>query len=138
MRRSHVEFLKRVTFTNRPSITVTVNVFCAHGLLANFGQNTFFPQMIMYLLPKAYSPAKLSDTMGRSMYCKEYISLYVHIIVCTGVPKNALSECCWSHGALAQSQVAGTPCVWKSIFWSFLTETKRDQAFPIHVHHGKI
>ena len=74
MRRSHVEFLKRVTFTNRPSITVTVNVFCAHGLLANFGQNTFFPQMIMYLLPKAYSPAKLSDTMGRSMYCKEYMS----------------------------------------------------------------
>ena len=87
MRRSHVEFLKRVTFTNRPSITVTVNVFCAHGLLANFGQNTFFPQMIMYLLPKAYSPAKLSDTMGRSMYCKEYLSLYVHIIVYTGVPK---------------------------------------------------
>ena len=30
-----------------------------------------------------------------------------------GVPKNALSECCWSQGALAQSQVAGTPCVWK-------------------------
>ena len=30
-----------------------------------------------------------------------------------GVPKNAHSECCWSHSALAQSQVAGTPCVWK-------------------------
>ena len=28
-----------------------------------------------------------------------------------GVPKNALSECCWSHShsALAQSQVAGIP-----------------------------
>ena len=42
--------------------------------------------------------------------------------------KNALSECCWSHSALAQSQVAGTPCVWKSICWSFLTKTKPDQA----------
>ena len=51
--------------------------------------------------------------------------------------KNALSECCWSHSALAQSQVAGTPCVWKLIFWSFLTKTKPDQAFPSHVH-GKI
>ena len=51
--------------------------------------------------------------------------------------KNALLECCWSHSALAQSQVAGTPCVWKLIFWSFLTKTKPDQAFPSHVH-GKI
>ena len=44
-----------------------------------------------------------------------------------GVPKNTLSECCWSHSALAQSQVAGTPCVWKLIFWSFLTKTKPSQ-----------
>ena len=29
-----------------------------------------------------------------------------------GVPKNALSEC---HSVLAQSQVTGTPCVWKLI-----------------------
>ena len=36
--------------------------------------------------------------------------------------KNALSECCWSHSALAQSQVlAGSPYVWKLIFWLFLT-----------------
>ena len=54
-----------------------------------------------------------------------------------GVPKNAFSECCWSHSALAQLQVAGIPCVRKLIFWSFLTKTKPDQAFPIHVH-GKI
>ena len=47
-----------------------------------------------------------------------------------GVLKNALSECCWSQGALAQSQVAGTSCVWKLIFWSFLTKTKQDQAPP--------
>ena len=26
-----------------------------------------------------------------------------------GVPNNAFSECCWSHSALAQSQVTGTP-----------------------------
>ena len=54
-----------------------------------------------------------------------------------GVPKNALSECCWSHSALAQSQVAGTLFLWKLIFFSFLTKTKPDQAFPNHVH-GKI
>ena len=35
---------------------------------------------------------------------------------------------------LAQSQVAGTPCVWKLIFRSFLTKTNPDQAFPSHVH----
>ena len=40
------------------------------------------------------------------------------------VPKSDLSECCWSHSALAQSQLAGTSCVWKLIFWSFLTKTK--------------
>ena len=51
--------------------------------------------------------------------------------------KNTLSECCWSHSALAQSPVADTPCVLKSIFWSFLTKTMQDQALPSHVH-GKI
>ena len=55
----------------------------------------------------------------------------------TGCPKNALSECCWSHSALAQSQVAGNSFVWKLIFWSFLTKTMPDQAFPSHFH-GKI
>ena len=54
-----------------------------------------------------------------------------------GVPKNALSECCQSHSALAQSQVAVLPCVWKFIFWSFLTNTKPGQAFQSHVH-GKV
>ena len=34
--------------------------------------------------------------------------------------KNALSECCWSHSALAQSQVSSTPCVWKLIFGRFV------------------
>ena len=38
-----------------------------------------------------------------------------------GCPKKrTILECCWSHSALAQSQVAGIPCVWKSIFWPFL------------------
>ena len=32
-----------------------------------------------------------------------------HKIQIQGVPKNALSECCWSNSALAQSQVAGIP-----------------------------
>ena len=58
-------------------------------------------------------------------------------LVIQGVPKNALSECCWSYSALAQTQVTGTPCVWKLIFWSFLAKTKPDQAFASHVH-GKI
>ena len=48
--------------------------------------------------------------------------------------KNALSERCWGHSALAQSQVAGSPCVWKLMFWSFLIKTKPDQAFPSLVH----
>ena len=48
--------------------------------------------------------------------------------------KNALSECCWSHSSLAQSSFAGTPCVWRLIFWSFLTKTKEDQAPPSHVN----
>ena len=37
--------------------------------------------------------------------------------ITTGCPKkNVLLECCWSHSVLAQSQVAGTPCVWKLFF----------------------
>ena len=51
-----------------------------------------------------------------------------------GAPKNALSECCWSHSALAQTQVTGTPCVWKLTFWSFFAMAKPDQAFASHVH----
>ena len=51
--------------------------------------------------------------------------------------KNALSECCWSHSALAQSPFARIRCVWRLIFWSLLTKTKRDQAPPSHVI-GKI
>ena len=31
----------------------------------------------------------------------------------------------WSQSALAQSPFAGTPCVWRLIFWAFLTKTKR-------------
>ena len=48
-----------------------------------------------------------------------------------GVKKNALSECCWSHSALAQTQVTGTPCEKKLIFWSFLAKTKPDQNVTI-------
>ena len=44
--------------------------------------------------------------------------------------KNVLSECNWSHRTLAQSLFASTPCVWRLIFWSFLTMTKQDQAPP--------
>ena len=51
-----------------------------------------------------------------------------------GVPKNTFLECCWSHSAMAQLQVAGTPCGRKLIFWSLLTKTKPDQAFQSHVH----
>ena len=39
--------------------------------------------------------------------------------------------------AQAQTQVTGTPCVKKLIFWLFLAKTKPDQAFASHVH-GKI
>ena len=53
------------------------------------------------------------------------------------VPKNALSKCCWGHSALAQSPFAGIPCVWRLIFWSFLTKAKQDRGPPSHVN-GKI
>ena len=44
----------------------------------------------------------------------------------TGCPKKKwLIECCWSHGAHGQSPLAGTPWVWKLLFWSFLTKTSR-------------
>ena len=62
----------------------------------------------------------------------------VLICICIqSVPKNAFSECCWSQSALAQSPFAGTPCVWRLIFLSFLTKTKQDQAPQSHVN-GKI
>ena len=51
--------------------------------------------------------------------------------------KNALSECCWTHSAAAQSPVANTPCVWKSILCTFLTKTKPNQALPSY-EYGKI
>ena len=34
--------------------------------------------------------------------------------------KKLLTESYWSHVAQAQSPVAGNPCVWKNVFWSFL------------------
>ena len=68
---------------------------------------------------------------------RSHIYVYNKMIYIQGVTKNAHSECCWSHSALAQTQVTGTPCVWKLIFWSFLAKTKPDQAFASHVH-GKI
>ena len=56
----------------------------------------------------------------------------------TGCPKiNALSECSWSHTALAQTPFAGIPCVWRLNFWSFLIKTKQDQVPPSHFN-GKI
>ena len=57
--------------------------------------------------------------------------------LCRVSQNNALSECYWTHSALAQSPVADSHCVQKSIFWSFLTKTKQDRALPSHVH-GKI
>ena len=43
-------------------------------------------------------------------------------------------EHAFSHSGLAQTQVTGTPCVWKLIFWSFLAKTEPDQAFASYVH----
>ena len=58
---------------------------------------------------------------------------HMKIQIHTGVPKNALSECCWTNSALVQSPVADTPCVWKSIFWSFLSKTEPKQDLPSHM-----
>ena len=49
-------------------------------------------------------------------------------------PKKGLIDCCWNHGAQAKLPVAGTPGVWKNVFWSLLTKTKQDQVLPSHVH----
>ena len=51
-----------------------------------------------------------------------------------GVPKNWLIECCWNHDAQAKSPVAGTPVVWKNVFWSFLTKTKQAWSWEIWPH----
>ena len=45
--------------------------------------------------------------------------------LCRVSQNNALSECYWTHSALAQSPVADTPCVWQSIFGSFLLRLSR-------------
>ena len=39
--------------------------------------------------------------------------------------KNASSECCWGHSALAPSPFIGTPCVWRLIFGRFLLRLSR-------------
>ena len=54
-----------------------------------------------------------------------------------------LSECCWSHGATAQSTVANTPLnrtltsLHLEVFLLFLSKTKQHQALPSHVQ-GRI
>ena len=47
-----------------------------------------------------------------------FFCMVIKILLCTYrvTQKNAISECCWSHSALAQSQVTGNPCVWKLIW----------------------
>ena len=70
-------------------------------------------------------------------YLKIQMTVFVFFLTYRVSQNNALSDCCWNHSALAQSQVASTPCVWKLIFWSFLSKTKQDQATPSHVN-GKI
>ena len=52
-----------------------------------------------------------------------------HIV--QGVPKNALSECYWSHSALTQSRSSQQPLCLEIKFCSFLTKTKQDQALQV-------
>ena len=112
--------------------------YCTFSLLAHRGggENGYFTPVFLPK-PKQYS---------RKAHCNIFFILLDHIshikrlqsvqklqyLTLQGVPKNALSECCWTHSVLAQSQVAGTPCVWKLIFWLFLTKNKPDEAFPSH------
>ena len=48
------------------------------------------------------------------------IYVYNKMIYIQGVTKNAHSECCWSHSALAQSQVAVLPVSGNLFFGLFL------------------
>ena len=68
--------------------------------------------------------ALLAAPLRGSIWCIVICSMY------RVSQKNAFSECYWSHSALAQSQFAGTPRVWRLIFWSFLTKTKQDPQVP--------
>ena len=58
--------------------------------------------------------------------------LNVMMVKNTGCPKKTHFQ-----NAVGATVHLLNPCVWKLIFWSFLTNTKPDQAFPNHVH-GKI
>ena len=63
-----------------------------------------------------------------SMYYNQSMSIAADLSwTIQGVPKNALSECCWSHSALAQSLFAGYPCVWRLSLLLRLSRIKRPQ-----------
>ena len=107
------------------------------GLIAIYH---FFPIFISIIVQLFW--CKSMQGLLRGIFrSEEYLSVSLYVqkifffsVEIQSVLNNALSEFCWSHIALAQSQVAGTPCVWKFTFWSFLTKTKQDQAFLSHVH----
>ena len=81
-----------------------------------------------------FKEKQLSASLDWGAFLFKGISFYLSISdMCqyTGCPKKRTFR------MLLEPQVAGSPCVWKLIFWSFLTKTKPDQAFPSHVY-GKI
>ena len=58
------------------------------------------------------------------------------LLHCTGCHKKVTNRMLLEQRCTVQAQtpVAGTPCVWKNIFESFLTLTEQDQALPSHGH----
>ena len=61
----------------------------------------------------------------------------IQILSSTGCPQKTHFQNAAGATVLAQLTFDGTPCVWRLIFWSFLTETKQDQSPPSYVN-GKI
>ena len=84
-------------------------------------------------------------------YADNAFRLYSHMRLCFPNPHKSDYDICglceYSHTGCPKKthfqNAVGTrvhllnPCVWKLIFWSFLTNTKPDQAFQSYVH-GKI
>ena len=89
----------------------------------------FLRQANIFMSPKFISDTNMSATKD-SCSASSVLMMSRHRVS----QKNALSECCWSQSALAQSQVAGTPYVWK-FFGRFLLRLSLPKTKHVH---GKI
>ena len=122
-----------------------VPVKCMRKVFSTFVDDNL--KMMMKMMMKKYRV--IDQGCGKCLFCLKIsalcecteedkvisVDLFRYIVHCTGRPKKLPIECCLKHGAQARTPVAGTPCVWKNVFfWSFHNKTKQNQALPNHVH----